>query len=374
MRLGRNHEPVLLYILHSGNLYGTERMALATLDGLNEYHRRVVFAPAPGSVGSVRDAALAAGHHSVSFQSRLGLLTALLPWFLRYRSIDVIGTGVVHSALCHLLGKIFRVRVRQLHVAHGGTPASFDRKHELNRLPVTVVAVSEFVRAQLIERGVRPVAITVIENFLSVEQVRERVCRPAYVTKGTAGRTLERALVRVAIVSRVDAIKRIDLLVRAVELHGLAQFQFDIFGTGTDLDLLRDRSARLSNIRFHGFVADVKERLAEADLFLHLCPEEPFGLVILEAFLAQLVVIVPDGGGAGSLVEDGVNGLKFVADDVEDLCRVLKMAADLSSEELQRLADTAVKALEGRFGQAEGVRRYRSALQKGAPSGAAGTA
>lgn len=373
MRFGRNSLPVLLYVLHSGNLYGTERMALATLEGMKDYHRRVVFAPAPGSVGSVGAAALAAGHESVTFAGRASLLRALVPWFLRHRSIDVIGTGVVHSLLCHLLGKAFGVRVRQLHVAHGGTPDSFDRKHELNRLPVTLIAVSDFVRVQLIERGVRPGAITVIENFLSARQVREGVQRPPYLETLAGARPVDRTRVRVAVVSRIDAIKKVDLLIQAVESHGLADFEFDIFGTGTDLDLLRTRSAALPNVRFHGFVADVEDRLTQSDLFLHLCPDEPFGLAVLEAFLARVVAIVPDAGGAGSLVDDGATGWKFRADNVDDLCRVLRLARDAGADGLQRLVDAAAGLLEGRFGQAEGVRRYRVALENAPRVATAGT-
>jgi hypothetical protein len=40
--------PALLYALHSGNLYGTERMALATLEGLLDEFDPIVFAP-PGA-------------------------------------------------------------------------------------------------------------------------------------------------------------------------------------------------------------------------------------------------------------------------------------------------------------------------------------
>lgn len=32
----RQQRPILIYVLHSGNLYGTEKMALATLEGLFE--------------------------------------------------------------------------------------------------------------------------------------------------------------------------------------------------------------------------------------------------------------------------------------------------------------------------------------------------
>ena len=149
----------------------------------------------------------------------------------------------------------------------------------------------------------------------------------------------------------------------AVERHGLEQFQFDVYGTGTDLDALRERAAPLRNIRFHGFVADVSEHLVGADLLLHLCPVEPFGLAVLEGFRSRLVAIVPDAGGAADLVDDGASGLRFRANDVDDLARVLWRARSMSPGALQRIADAGHAALEGRFSPREGVRRYREALR-----------
>lgn len=362
MRLGRNKSPVMLYLLHCGNLYGTERMALATLAGMDGYDRRVVFAPPPSGSASVVEAARNVGYDAVTFLGRWSLLRSLLPWFVRYGSIDVIGTGVVHSIACHLLAKVFFVRLRQLHVAHGGTPGSFDQKHVLNRLPVTVVAVSEYVRELLTQRGVRSDHIEVIDNFLSTEQYNARVFRPRYDLAPPKGRPLDPDRVRVAIVSRVDPMKRVDLILDAIEAHGLGQFQFHVYGVGTEFERLTARAKPLTNIRFHGYVADVKNRLADADFLLQPCAVEPFGLNVLEAFLARLVVIVPSAGGSSRLVEDGVTGCRFAADDVDDLVRILFDLRSRSAAELQRLADAGAAAIETRFSQAAGAKHYSAAL------------
>jgi len=339
-------------------------MALATLEGLDEYERRIVFAPLPSGNASVAAAAKEAGFDSVTFHSKWELVKGLFPWFLRYRSVDIIGTGVSQSFICHALARLMRVSLRQLQVAHGGTIENhaYGRKRHLNRLPVRMVAVSDFVRDKLVEHGVDPEAITVIDNFLSDAQRHEYRPRAPYDPREDRARPIDRARVKVAVVSRVDPIKKIDLLVDAVLEKGLAEFRFDIYGTGGMLDTLRERAAMLPNVHFHGYVADVKDRLADADFLLHLCPEEPFGLVILEAFLTRLVVIVPDAGGAGSLVEDRTTGLRFRADDSGDLCRVLDAARNLPAAELQAMVDAGSAELDARFSEAEGLRRYREAL------------
>ena len=113
---------------------------------------------------------------------------------------------------------------------------------------------------------------------------------------------------------------------------------------------------------FHGYVDDARERMTACDLFLHLCPVEPFGLAILEAMAAGLPVIVPDQGGAATLVDDGKDGLKHRAGDVESLKRVLLQAASDGS-----MLDAMVRAgsRDARESVLErvGARRYRAALE-----------
>ncbi len=367
----RASAPVLLYVLHSGNLYGTERMALATLDGLDEYATRVVVAPGPTETASVTDAARAAGYETVTFRSRWQLVRSILAWCLRHRTIDVIGVGVGSSKMCHYLGRLLNVRMRQLHVAHGGTGDawSYANKRPLNSIPIRVIAVSDFVRRKLIEHGVRPDSISVIDNFLSDAQLKEYGRRAPYAGPPEAlPRRPDPSSIKVAVVSRVDHVKKIDLLISAIETHGLANFRFDIYGTGADLETLKKRSAAMPNVCFHGYVSDVKQRLIDADLLLHLCPVEPFGLVVLEAFSSRLVVCVPDAGGTASLVEDGVCGLKFGADRAEAVSDVLHRFAGLAPERMQSLADAGAAALQHRFAQTEGIRRYRQALAATAAS------
>lgn len=356
--------PALLYILHSGNLYGTERMALATMAALDEYRHRVVFAPEPSGKESVADAAREAGLLALTFRSKWQLVVGLLRWFLRHRRVDVIGTGVSQGLICHALALVTGVGLRQLQVAHGGTEDanSYGRKRHLNRIPMRMIAVSEFVRAKLLEHGVRMDAISVIDNFVSDAQRHRGARRAAYDPALAGARAVDRARVKVAVVSRIDPIKRVDLLLAAVEAQGLLDFEFDVYGSGLDLERLRERARPLQNVRLHGFVADIDARLAASDCLLHLCAEEPFGLVILEAFLVGVVVIVPDAGGAGSLVEDGIDGLRFRAGDVLDLARVLRSFPTLPPARLQAMVDAGRRALDERFSEREGVHRYRQAL------------
>ena len=112
-------------------------------------------------------------------------------------------------------------------------------------------------------------------------------------------------------VSRLDAPKRIDLLIEATKQLG-ADAELRIAGTGPDGDRLRELAGSDPRIRFLGFVGDdaLLDLYADARAVLFVPFEEDFGLVTLEAMrAAKPVVTATDSGGASELVTDGQTGL-----------------------------------------------------------------
>jgi len=102
--------------------------------------------------------------------------------------------------------------------------------------------------------------------------------------------------------------------------------------------------------------------LAQSDLLVHLCPEEPFGLAILEAMAAGVPVLVPDRGGAGSLVEEGISGFHFKADDPGDLARRLIQLREAPPPYLNRAVSGGFRALATRFSARDRIGQYRQLL------------
>ena len=112
-------------------------------------------------------------------------------------------------------------------------------------------------------------------------------------------------------VSRLDAPKRIDLLIAAMGQVS-AGVELRIAGAGPEEARLRELAAGDPRISFCGRVGDA----ALADLYagaraVAFIPQlEDFGLVTLEAMLAgKPVITCTDSGGTAELVEDGVTGL-----------------------------------------------------------------
>ena len=347
-------KPAFLYALHSGNLYGTERMALVTLDGLKDRFDPVVFAPP----GPALEEARRLGMGTVEFANARQFALRLLPHMLRHRRIAFAATGVMHSLVFLAWNLLLRCRNVHLHLVHGGTyeRESYGRKKRLNGLPVTLVAVSDFVRERLIAHGARPEQIVVVENFLPERQIEAAPHRPPFTEGGVR---------RVLIVSRVDPIKRVDLLLDALDRHPELQgLEFRVMGTGWDLEKLRERAAAgHPQVHFEGFCPNVAEALAEADLLLHLCPVEPFGLAILEAMAAGLPVLVPDTGGAAGLVEPGISGFRFHADDPDALAAALSGLASTSAERLNAVAAAAGERLRNRYSDRACLDNYRQLLE-----------
>jgi glycosyltransferase involved in cell wall biosynthesis len=345
----------LIYALHSGELYGTERMALWTAEGLAKELDPVIMAPAGPALTEARRLGLGA----VSFRSAQQFALALRPFLAKYKSLVLMATGVVHSLAGVALNQLYKRNLVHIHLVHGGTDErlSYGRKRWLNRSDVTFVAVSKFVRQRLIANGVSAGRIAVIENFLPEGCVHGVPRRPAFTREG---------IHNIIVVSRVDPIKRVDLLLDAFDRSPeLRDLPVRVLGSGWDLQSLQERAARsYSRVVFAGYRPDVAENLAQSDLLVHLCPCEPFGLAVLEAMAAGIPVLVPDSGGAGSLIEDGVSGFHFRADDPGALAETLARLRTLSADRLNGVVRAADSALSRRFSAAARLDDYRELLRE----------
>jgi len=345
----------LIYSLHSGNLYGTERMALATIEALGSDFDPVILAPA----GPVHGEAKRLGMQSHVLNSNKEFFTFARPCFAAFRRVVLFSTQVVHSVMAAMMNVVYRRRLAHLHMVHGGTneALSYGRKRHLNHFPVLLVAVSSFVRERLLAHGVEPRSIRVIENFLTADRVATALRRGPFRRSG-----IREAIV----VSRLDPIKRVDLLIHVLEQRPeLRNMRVRLFGRGDDEAALKERARRSElNVVFEGFSTQVDKALAESDLLIHLCGEEPFGLAVLEAMAAHVPVLVPDSGGAGSLIAPGITGLRFRSGDAASLAATLQEAGTASPETLNSLTARAMQSLQTRFSQRERGAEYRRVIEE----------
>ncbi|HEU4730490.1 MAG TPA: glycosyltransferase, partial [Kofleriaceae bacterium] len=79
------------------------------------------------------------------------------------------------------------------------------------------------------------------------------------------------------------------------------------------LTRMQDQASALGvadRVRFLGHVS-IPALFPAADLLLHCCVDEPFGLVLVEAMAMRLPVIAADRAGPRELIVDGETGLLF---------------------------------------------------------------
>jgi glycosyltransferase involved in cell wall biosynthesis len=243
-----------------------------------------------------------------------------------------------------------------VHAVHGGCDEqrSFGRKWVLNFMRAPILAVSEFVASRLRNHGVRGDRILVVENFLSADRFPARSSPPIDASSGS-----------IVVVSRLDPIKRVDLLFQAIDRNpALRTVPFKVLGQGSAFDDLRDTaSAHYPNVSFAGFVREVEEELSSARLFLHLCPEEPFGLAILEAMALGVPVLVPDRGGSAAIVEDGRNGFLYEGDNPDSLAARLGQLMRLNPADRALVVSGGLVDLSSRFSEGRGLSQYRRLLE-----------
>ena len=339
-----------IYVLHSGQLYGTERMAMVTVRGISSSNMKSILLAPPGPIlAEAEDRGIA----TQCFKHNWDLVRYLKSYLVQYQKLVFITTGVFQSILIIVGNLFYRRQIVHLHIVHGGTDEelSYARKSLLNYLPVKLVAVSEFVRDRLQAHRVRPQQIETIENFLLKSQIETMPKRQSFTNPG---------INRIVIVSRLDPIKRVDLLFDALDsCPRLDRLEFRILGLGRDMERLKKRATEYhTQVVLEGFSARVLETMANSDLLLHLCPVEPFGLVILEAMAVGIPVLVPDRGGTGIIVKHNISGFQFRANDEQDLASWLVKLQQAPADLLNYIVKNAHKTLTSQFSEQRGIKAY----------------
>lgn len=151
--------------------------------------------------------------------------------------------------------------------------------------------------------------VSVIPNGIDPERYYEPV-DPAEVKKKYGIHPL---VPMVLFVGRLVYQKGPDLLIEAIPrvLEKRRDVQFIFAGDGTMGDWLKERAEGLP-VRFTGFLSDagIRELMNAADLMVIPSRNEPFGLVLTEAWSAGRCVVATDVGGLAENIENFVDGIK----------------------------------------------------------------
>lgn len=115
-------------------------------------------------------------------------------------------------------------------------------------------------------------------------------------------------------IARLEKVKGIEYLIKAITSLQISNFQLLIIGDGSErknLESLVEKLNLREKVKFLGEISNEKVPgyLAEADCFILPSLKEGFGIAILEAQAAGVPVIGTKVGGILDLIEDGKTGL-----------------------------------------------------------------
>ena len=180
-------------------------------------------------------------------------------------------------------------------------------------------------------------AVTLAPTVPQVEWLEEKLQRPSFLMpRGVDAeqfhpkrRTVNDKTLRLGFVGRVSpekGVRRLREIERAMELHGITDFEIVVVGDGSEMQWLR---RHLKRGVFAGILRgeELARAYANMDVFVFPSRTDTFGNVVQEAAASQVPAVVTNEGGPRHLVVPGVTG--YVARSNEEFIeQVLELARD----------------------------------------------
>lgn len=305
----------ILYIINSSeNIYGNERDLLRLLEGSDRSRfNNFIICTREGPL--VKYLKMKGENVEVIPQKNsFNLLTKIkLFKFIKRNDIDLIHS--YFSRVDGIVAKLLNVPFVQ---KRNFPPA---RTFSISRLPIIdkildrfvdkIITVSDSLRHQAIQRGIKADKITTIHygidakkyrnsSINKIQKCKELKLRPDLPIVGTMGRLATQKGQRYLL----EAIPKV--------LQEFPQVQFLIAGEGNlkpKLMSLTERSGINKNVRFLGYRKDISEILSVLDIFALPSLWEGLPFVVLEAMAKAKPVVATDVDGIPEAVVDRVTGI-----------------------------------------------------------------
>jgi len=281
--------------------------------------------------------------------SEIPMMTVDLARILRREKFDIIHlhmmkasiVGWIASRFCSSKTVITRHYTAALIAKHPAPMRWLDRKAISN--VDRVIAISNFVKNDMIASGVESERITVVYNGLDLNAFDS-----SKVRSGT-----EKADMVIGSVGSLTKRKGHRFLIEAFAkvANDIPNVRLVIAGEGPEFGSLTSLVHSLdlaSRVTFTGYSSNVPSLLSEFDLYVHPATDEPFGIAVLEAMSSGLCVIATAVDGVPEIIQDGQTGILVASQDPDQMASAMRrtlVAPDLRS----RLGAMAIEEVSARF-------------------------
>ncbi|MDQ0482525.1 glycosyltransferase family 4 protein [Guptibacillus hwajinpoensis] len=187
-----------------------------------------------------------------------------------------------------------------------------------------VIAVSDFERDNLIQKGVDETKVTTVYNGVDLKRF--------YFSSKQKG-----DLYKIGILARLSEEKNHRLFIQiANELKEVPNLKFYIAGDGPELESITNEitSLGLTNIKLLGNTSNPEEFIKEMDLLLLTSKKEVFPMVMLEAMASGTPLLAVDVGGVKEAIIHNETGYLVQQYSVKQFCDIILGLVD--NEEMSR--------------------------------------
>lgn len=238
---------------------------------------------------------------------------------IQINEIDLIHTNIERDVLGMMLSKKFNIpnitHIREFYNAHFNMGLIYRKQITfMNDNTEQFIAVSKKVREDWIQLGIDKEKILVVYDGVSDTKIKSRQHK-------------EDGITRIVMCGGIFEGKGQIQLLQAAKIlmdRGYNNFTICFYGDGNKHYKKTLYDFTIENglgdvVFFEGYVSNVRELLYEYDIGINCSKSEGFGLVTVEYMLAGLGIILADTGANTEIVANGVTGVYYKYDCIEDL-------------------------------------------------------
>ncbi len=185
------------------------------------------------------------------------------------------------------------------------------------------IAVSEFIKSDLISCGIDPAKVEVIHNGVDLPDSARSVVNKINVNFAIIGQLIESK-------GHEDLLEATRILVK----QGISNFQVKIFGKGSSefvfkLEKTISRYEISDKIEWMGYKRNTDDIYRNVDVVVAPTRmKEPFGMMAAEANARGIPVVASNQGGLVEIIQDGYNGFLVNPFSPAELAEKMKLFID----------------------------------------------